>query len=201
MNRFVNIFSPDSVKKELEYLKTVTYEDVKITLSKEHISKKDFLNLISSAADPFLEEIARKSQRITKKRFGNIIQMYIPLYLSSECNNRCAYCGFRNDLKPEERKTLSLEEVKQEAFKIKQMGFSHVLLVSSASSKVTVNYLKEVIFILKDLFASVTVEIDTLSTDDYNALKQVGCDGVTIYQETYDPEIYNRVHLSGSKKD
>lgn len=198
---FSEIFNPEEIKSHLSYIDSVTPQQVENSLSKNSFSFTDFLHFISPPAESYLENMAQIAHKITLQKFGKVVQMYIPLYLSNECNNICAYCGFRHDIKMN-RYTLPEEEVLKEAHKIKEMGFNHILLVSGTAPKqVNMEYLKSIISKLKKDFPSITLEIYTLSQKQYEILYKAGAEGVTVYQETYNPEIYPSVHLSGSKKD
>ncbi len=141
------------------------------------------------------------SHRLTVQRFGRAIQMYAPLYLSNECIDTCLYCGFSRPNKIE-RKTLTVEEVLKEAEFLIDQGFQHLLLVSGEHpKKVSVDYLCEVAHRLKPHISSLDIEVAPFEEKDYRRLVQAGVDGVLIYQETYQEEVYKKVHLAGPKKD
>src|ERR1700733_714117 len=139
-NMFAEIFNRyewDVVKQSI-YKKTAG--DVEAALSKAYRDLEDFKALISPAAAPYLEEMAQLSHQLTQKRFGRIIQLYIPLYLSNECQNICTYCGFSYDNKIK-RRTLAAGELLREVAVIRAMGYEHVLLVSGeANQSVGVDY-------------------------------------------------------------
>src|SRR5580704_15736539 len=142
------------------YAKTAS--DVERALNKTKRNLEDFKALISPAAAPYLEQMAQMSHRITRKRFGNTVQLYAPLYLSNECQNICTYCGFSYDNKLR-RKTLSGVEILQEAEYLKQQGFEHVLLVTGEATKtVGVEYLRDAIRLLRPHFANISIEVQPL---------------------------------------
>jgi 2-iminoacetate synthase len=175
--------------------------DVEEALNKERLSLNDFQALISPNAEPYLEEMAKKSQRLTKERFGNTIQMYIPLYLSNECNNICTYCGFSLDVKMD-RKTLSQPEILKEIDIIKSYGYDHVLVVTGESNKtVGIDYFKEVLPLLVDHFANVSMEVQPLDQNEYELLIQKGLHSVLVYQETYNKAVYKKFHPKGRKSN
>jgi 2-iminoacetate synthase len=156
--------------------------------------------LFSPAADAYLETIAERSAAITERRFGKVIQLYAPLYLSSECVNECSYCGFSRELEIA-RVTLTPERVRRDAEILHAEGFRHLLLVSGEHRRiVSMSYLMECMRALGDRFASIAIEIQPLKADEYRALIEAGIDGLAIYQESYVPEIYARYHLAGPKK-
>lgn len=157
--------------------------------------------LLSPAADSFLNEMAVQSGRITERRFGRTTQLYAPLYVSSYCTNRCRYCGFSADNKIK-RRILSLDEAEQEAMILRDRGFNHILLVSGEAPGVMgVDYLADLARRLKGKFAAVSIEVQPLSTEEYRRLFKAGITGVAVYQETYDREIYDQIHLAGQKTD
>ncbi|MDD5427911.1 MAG: 2-iminoacetate synthase ThiH [Candidatus Omnitrophica bacterium] len=161
----------------------------------------DLAALLSSAASSRLEEMAARSHEITLRHFGRTIQLYTPLYLSNYCENRCAYCGF-NSANKIPRKKLTLEEVEKEARFIGATGLKHILVLTGESRAMSpLSYIKESISILKKYFSSVSVEIYALNETEYRELISAGVDGLTIYQETYDEEVYDKVHPAGPKRD
>ncbi len=148
-----------------------------------------------------LEKMAAKAHEITLKYFGRTIQLYTPLYLSNYCENKCVYCGFSaaNNI---ERRRLSPEEIEKEAIAIASTGLKHILILTGESrSRSPLSYIKDSVKILKKYFSSIAVEIYALTESEYRELVSAGVDGLTIYQETYDEEIYKKVHPSGPKSD
>ncbi len=157
--------------------------------------------LLSPAAETYLPALARRSAELTVQRFGRAIQLYAPLYLSNWCTNRCAYCGFSAD-NAIGRRLLSLDEAEKEAEILAERGFSHLLLVSGeAPAKLGVGYLEEIARRLRNRFAALSIEVQPLSTEQYRRLFEAGITAVAVYQETYDREVYDEVHLAGKKKD
>jgi 2-iminoacetate synthase len=139
-----------------------TAADVERALGRAHRDLEDFKALISPAAAPYLEEMAQLSHRLTQKRFGKVIQLYIPLYLSNECQNICTYCGFSYDNKIR-RRTLSTGELLTEAMAIREMGYEHVLLVSGeANQTVGVDYFIKALEAVRPHFAHVSMEVQPL---------------------------------------
>lgn len=178
-----------------------TRADVERALAKPHRDLEDFTALISPAAAPYLEEMAQLSQRLTQKRFGKVIQLYIPLYLSNECQNICTYCGFSYDNRIR-RRTLTAEELLREAGAIRNMGFGHVLLVSGeANHTVGVDYFVRALDMVRPHFSHISMEVQPLDRDDYVVLKEHGLNTVLVYQETYNREDYKLHHLKGRKSN
>jgi len=185
----------------IEKIESCTEEDVARSLRSAHPDIDDLAALLSTSADKHLEAMAARSAAITAMRFGRTTQIYAPLYVSSFCTNRCSYCGFSADNKIE-RRLLTLNEAEAEAMILHRRGFNHILLVSGeAPAKLGVDYLEELTLRLRDRFASISIEVQPLSTEEYSRLFAAGVTSVAIYQETYDRDIYEEVHLSGRKCD
>lgn len=184
-----------------ERIYAIHEEEVKAVLHKKKITVDDFLVLLSPVAANFLEEMAQKSQLITQTRFGKNIQLFMPFYLSNECQNICTYCGFSLDNKIK-RKTLSRAEIVIEALTLKEMGIDHVLLVTGeANSTVNIKYFLEAIAILNTYFNTISVEVQPLEEDEYKLLHEAGGYSVLVYQETYHQEVYKKYHPKGKKSN
>lgn len=178
-----------------------TEQDVRTALESEQADIHDLAALLSPAAERFLPQMAALSSRITTQRFGRVMQIYAPLYLSNLCTNRCAYCGFSANNTIARRK-LSLDEAESEAMILHRRGFRHILLVSGeAPGALGVDYLEELALRLRDRFAALSIEVQPLTRDEYVRLFRAGITAVAVYQETYDREVYARVHHSGRKRD
>jgi len=201
MNSFNDLFETynwDETKASI-YRKTIA--DVERALASPKRSLEDFKALISPAAAPYLEQMAGISQQLTQKRFGKVLQMYVPLYLSNECNNICTYCGFSYDNKVK-RKTLSPMEIMQEVAALKEMGYDHVLLVTGEDNlNVHVDYFKKVLELIRPHFAHISMEIQPMDVADYDQLTPYGLNTVLVYQETYHQEDYKKHHPKGKKSN
>ncbi|MFC1570296.1 2-iminoacetate synthase ThiH [Candidatus Omnitrophota bacterium] len=179
----------------------VTDSLIKKSLGSEVLSPEGFAALLSSKAEDYLEEAAQKAHSLTVRNFGKTVHLYTPLYLSNWCENECAYCGF-NLTNKIERRILELDEVRKEAEFIASTGLKNILILTGSSrEKTPVSYLAECVKILKDHFSSICIEVYSLTQDEYKTLIEEGVDGLTIYQETYDEELYSELHLSGPKRD
>jgi 2-iminoacetate synthase len=195
------MFNLPAFKQLQELVRAGTDEDVQRSLRASHMGTADLAVLLSPAADNHLAAMAARSAGATLMRFGRTTQIYAPLYVSSFCTNRCSYCGFSADNKIERRR-LSLEEAEAEAMLLHRRGFNHILLVSGeAPAKLGVDYLEELALRLRQRFASISIEVQPLSSEEYARLFAAGITSVAIYQETYDRETYEKVHLSGQKCD
>lgn len=160
----------------------------------------DFAALLSPRASARIEELAQASNRLTERRFGRTVHMYAPLYLSNECLTTCTYCGFARDLQIA-RKTLSVSEALAEARALTCRGFRHILLLTGEHQKLTgVGFLETMLRALAPEVPQLSIEVQVWSEDEYRRLADAGCDGVVIYQETYDRDAYARVHLAGKKR-
>lgn len=178
-----------------------TGEDFLRSLAKDTFTHDDIIPLFSPAADQYLEEMAAKSLTITRQRFGNTIQLYAPLYVSNVCANSCVYCGFsRSNLI--KRITLTPREVEDEARILYDRGFRHILLLTGEDRRaVTPSDLAKIARSIHGRFASVSIEVYPMETDEYRMMAESGIDGLTLYQETYHRETYANVHPAGKKRD
>ena len=160
-----------------------------------------FDELISPKSDPQLEALAQQAHAQTLKNFGRTMRLFAPLYLSNECINNCRYCGFSRD-NPILRVTLSIEQVVAEARHLAREGFRHVLLVAGEHPKfVSQDYLANCVRALAPDFSSISIEVGPMETADYIPVVEAGAEGLVVYQETYDREIYSQLHTAGPKRD
>ena len=177
-----------------------TAADVLRALAKEHRSPDDFAALLSPAALPLLEKIAQKAREERQRYFGNNVTFFTPLYIANYCENYCVYCGFNcyNNIK---RKKLSFEEVEQEMKVIADTGMEEILILTGESRKYSdVSYIGEAVKIAKKYFRNIGIEIYPVNTDEYKYLHECGVDYVTVFQETYNPDKYETLHLMGHKR-
>ncbi len=198
---FAEEFRKYDHRKVLDQILGKKERDVEAALQAERPSIEDFQALISPAAEKYLEPLAARSHQITRQRFGNNIQMYVPLYISNECTNGCIYCGFSH-CNEVTRKTLTPEEIDREALALHRQEFRHVLvLTGEAPNAVRDEDLAAAIRRIRPLFSSISIEVYPMDIDGYRKMVDAGVDGLTIYQETYDPALYAKVHLYGKKRD
>jgi len=175
--------------------------DVERSLGSPRRSLADLAVLLSPAAAGRLEEMAGLAHRATVKRFGRVVRLFAPLYLSSECVSTCTYCGFSagNDIV---RRTLSPEEVLAEAMELRDRGFRHLLLVSGEHARVvSKDYVTECLAVLAPHIPSLAVEVQAWDTDSYRRFVAAGCESLVVYQETYDRGTYGATHLKGKKRN
>lgn len=145
--------------------------------------------------------MGRRARALTLQRFGKVVRLFAPLYLSNECINNCKYCGFSRD-NPILRVTLSLDEVKREANALHEQGFRNLLLVAGEHPKfVSNNYLRDCIAALHADWPSISLEVGPLETTEYRPLTAAGADGLVVYQETYDRQVYSEMHTAGPKRN
>ncbi|MFP6617651.1 MAG: 2-iminoacetate synthase ThiH [Candidatus Hydrogenedentota bacterium] len=184
-------------------LASVTPADAEAAIHKEDRTERDLAALLSPHADALMEPIAHEAQRLSRWHFGRIIGLYVPIYLSNVCGADCTYCGYavRSGNK-EKRITLNEAEIRQECETLAETGYQNVLLLTGeAPHAVPVDYIADSVAIVREYFPSVSVEIYSLDSDDYERLTDLGLEGVTIYMETYDKVSYADVHLLGAKSD
>lgn len=177
-----------------------TAKDVKEALAAETCSVDNFKALLSPAALPFLEEIAQKAQKETRKHFGNSVAIFTPLYIANYCENYCVYCGFNchNKIK---RAQLNAEEIEKEMQAIAETGLEEVLILTGESpNKSSVEYIGEACKIAKKYFKLIGLEVYPMDSKDYAYLHECGADFVTVFQETYNADKYKTLHLGGRKR-
>ncbi|MCX7714904.1 MAG: 2-iminoacetate synthase ThiH [Clostridia bacterium] len=180
---------------------SMTDADVLRALAKDSLSENDLLALLSPQAMPHLEEMAQKAKRLTERHFGKTVTLFTPLYLANYCESGCAYCGFSHTNRIR-RCMLTYDEVEAEGKAIADMGFSHIIILTGESpSKTPISYIANCAKILKKYVSSIAVEIYSAETEDYKTLIASGVDSFTMFQETYNPELYKKLHPAGIKKD
>lgn len=177
-----------------------TGKDVSRVLKKERINAEDFGILLSPAAEPFLEQMALKAQRLTREHFGNTICMFTPLYIANYCENECVYCGF-NCKNKIHRGKLTEAEMETEMQAIAATGLKELLILTGESRfQSPVEYIGTSVKIAKKYFSTIGIEIYPLNSDEYRYLQQCGADFVSVYQETYCTDKYEKMHLRGPKR-
>ncbi len=200
-NGFNSIFEHYNWDETKASIQAKTSDDVRKALLQEKCSLEDFKALISPAAGPFLEEMALKSKTLTQQRFGKTINLYIPIYLSNECQNICTYCGFSLDIKIP-RKTLTDQEIIKEAEIVKGLGYDHILIVTGEANKtVGIDYFRNAIQLLKPYFSQISIEVQPMDYDEYKVLHDEGVYAVLVYQETYHEDDYKIHHPKGKKSN
>ncbi|MGK7344381.1 MAG: 2-iminoacetate synthase ThiH [Candidatus Nitrospinota bacterium M3_3B_026] len=188
--------------RAIEKVESAGPDDVRAAIASAPVSFDGFMALLSPAADAERDAVEKAARELTGQRFGRVVNLYIPLYLSNHCVNSCSYCGFSKN-RGVPRKTLTMAEVEREAARLRAEGYRSVLLVAGEDGReVSVAFLGECVRLLKKMgFVFVGIEVQPLSEDEYRGLGAAGLDGVTIYQETYDRDVYERVHPAGPKRD
>ncbi len=175
-------------------------EDVKRALEKENLSPEDFGALLSPAAEPFLEQMARRAGVETRKHFGSSVYLFTPLYISNYCENFCIYCGFNchNRIR---RAKLSMEGIERELQAIAATGLEEILILTGESRHMSdVSYIGEACRLAKKYFKMVGIEVYPMNSEEYAYLHRCGVDYVTVFQETYHLEKYESLHISGHKR-
>ena len=177
-----------------------TAADVERALSKETCNIEDFKALLSPAAAPYLEQMARKAEELTKNHFGNTVYIFTPIYIANYCQNYCIYCGF-NCYNNIHRKKLSFEEIEHEMKVIADTGMEEILILTGESrAKSDVKYIGEACKIARKYFKVIGLEVYPMNSDEYAHLHECGADYVTVFQETYNSDKYETLHLAGHKR-
>lgn len=175
--------------------------DVEAALNGQSPGERELAVLLSPAADARLESLARRAQDLTRAHFGRAIQLYVPLYLSNYCSGGCAYCGYAADRRVR-RHALSPADAETEMAALADLGFEEILLLTGERCpQADLDYLETCVRLAARYFHLVTVEVFPMQQAEYAVLARAGCTGLTLYQETYEPEHYRRMHRWGSKAD
>ena len=201
----MEVIQSDIKDKVEEAMKAFDYDaytagDVERALSHETCSIEDFKALLSPAAAPYLEVMARKAEEITKNHFGNTVYIFTPLYIANYCQNYCIYCGFNcyNNIR---RKKLTFEEIEHEMQVIAKTGMEEILILTGESRAYSdVKYIGEAVKIARKYFRNIGIEIYPVNVDEYKYLHECGVDYVTVFQETYNSDKYETLHLAGHKR-
>ena len=177
-----------------------TARDVRAALEHTTCSIEDFKALLSPAAEPFLEQMAERARLETSKHFGNTVYLFTPLYIANYCENYCVYCGF-NCYNHINRMKLSMEQIEKEMKVIADSGMEEILILTGESrAQSNVEYIGEACKLARKYFRMVGLEIYPVNTDEYKYLHECGADYVTVFQETYDADKYEQLHLLGHKR-
>ena len=201
----MEIIESDICSKVMEQMKSYDYSkytasDVKTALQHDVCTIEDFKALLSPAAKPFLEEMAQRARLETSKHFGNTVYLFTPLYIANYCENYCVYCGFNcyNHIK---RMKLNMEQIEKEMQIIADSGMEEILILTGESRVMSnVEYIGEACKLARKYFRMVGLEIYPVNTDEYSYLHQCGADYITVFQETYDSDKYETLHLFGHKR-
>ncbi len=201
----MEIIESDICEKVMSQVKAYDYtqytaRDVLAALEHETCTMEDFKALLSPAAEPYLERMAQRARTETGKHFGNTVYLFTPLYIANYCENYCVYCGFNcyNDIR---RMKLNMEQIDKEMKVIADSGMEEILILTGESrSKSSVEYIGEACKLARKYFRMVGLEIYPVNTDEYRYLHECGADYVTVFQETYDTDKYEKLHLLGHKR-
>lgn len=200
---FYDVIEKIDIDKFINLVDSRKDADVEKALTKkEPLGVDDFAALISeNARKHYLKDMVNISSQLTRRRFGRCVNMYLPLYLTNLCSNKCVYCGF-SVMNKFRRVVLNLTQIDEECQEISRMGYKNILLVSGESERrAGIDYFKEVLPVVKKYATYLQMEVQPLSVDEYVQLKKLGLDAVSVYQETYHKEFYSKVHLGGKKAD
>ena len=198
---FQDILRAWPAQRRSDAVQAATEEQVFSALQKNVLQPEDFLALLSPAAAPHLERLARRAHELTLRFFGRAVHIFTPLYISDVCTNHCRYCGF-NAKNKQARRHLSVDEAAAEARAVADLGFQHILLLTGDARHLSSpRYIADVARRIKPWFASVGIEVYSLTTEEYAMLVDAGVDSMTMFQETYTPELYAWLHPAGPKRD
>lgn len=185
----------------LNRVRNADARDVRQALTTECPGIAELATLLSPAAGNALERLAACAQLITHRQFGRTISLYVPLYLSDFCKNGCVYCGFAAD-RCRPRRRLERKDIIVEMDALKAMGFEEILLLTGERTpQADFDYVRAAVVLAAERFDLVTVEVFPMTCEEYRALAEAGCTGMTMYQETYNPAVYAHMHRWGPKRD
>ena len=177
-----------------------TAKDVENAINAVNRTPEDFAALLSPAALPYLEQMAQAAKIEKEKHFGNSICFFTPIYIANYCENYCIYCGFNchNKIK---RAKLNYEEIEEEMQAIAKTGLQEILILTGESKKMSsVEYIGEACKIARKYFKVIGLEVYPMNSDEYAYLHKCGADYVTVFQETYNSDKYETLHLAGHKR-
>ncbi len=196
-----DLLDPDTWELFSGAVRSAGDADVRRALAAEEIAPRDLAALLSPAASGHLDEMARRARETTLRRFGRVVVLYVPFYLSNECVNHCTYCYFAHGVDLT-RSTLCAGEVDSEVARLKAARFDHVLLLTGEDRRAAPpGYIRDAVATCHGRFSSVGVEIYPMDRDEYADLVRAGCDAITLYQETYHQPTYAAAHPRGPKRD
>ncbi|MCI6406370.1 2-iminoacetate synthase ThiH [Veillonella caviae] len=184
-----------------QQLEQTSVQDVQRILAQSSLSMRDYLALLSPAGEACIEDMAQCAHRRTVQHFGRTMQLFTPMYMANYCENGCIYCGYSHysDI---HRLKLNVSDIEAEAQNIRSTGLEHILLLTGESYQHSpVSYIKDAIHIVAPLFSSVSIEVYSLTVHEYEQLVKAGLDGMTMFQETYNPILYEQLHPFGPKRD
>ena len=177
-----------------------TKEDVIKALKSDVCTPKDFAAYLSPAAAPYLEDMAKKARDEKRKHFGDNVYLFTPLYIANYCDNYCIYCGF-NCYNKIRRAKLDMDGIEREMKAISETGLEEILILTGESRKMSdVKYIGEACKLARKYFKMVGIEVYPMNSDEYAYLHKCGVDYVTVFQETYDSDVYETLHLKGHKR-
>lgn len=177
-----------------------TKEDVIRALKSDVCTPEDFAAYLSPAAAPYLEEMAKKARDEKRKHFGDNVYLFTPLYIANYCENYCIYCGF-NCYNKIRRAKLDMDGIEREMKAISETGLEEILILTGESRKMSdVKYIGEACKLARKYFKMVGIEVYPMNSDEYAYLHKCGVDYVTVFQETYDSDVYETLHLKGHKR-
>ncbi len=201
----MEIIDSDVCEKVMSQMNSYDYsqytaKDVKAALEHDSCSIEDLKALLSPAAEPFLEQMAQRAKIETSKHFGNTVYLFTPLYIANYCENYCVYCGF-NCYNHINRMKLTMEQIEKEMKIIADSGMEEILILTGESRSMSdVSYIGEACKLARKYFRMVGLEIYPVNTEEYHYLHECGADYVTVFQETYDSDKYEQLHLLGHKR-
>jgi len=202
----------DKINSILENTKKASAKDVEAVISKalklKGLAPDEAAILLQCKDKKSIGKIFKAARTIKEAIYGKRLVIFAPLYISNYCVNNCLYCGFRCTNKELERKRLTLEEIREEVLILEKQGHKRILLEAGEDpSASNIEYVEKAI---QTIYATkykngeirrLNVNVAALSITNFRRLKKCGIGTYQLFQETYHPGTYKKMHLSGPKSD
>ncbi|OFI05896.1 2-iminoacetate synthase [Clostridium acetireducens DSM 10703] len=181
-------------------------EILKKSAKKIRLEPEETAKLIQVEDKELLEEMFALARKIKEEVYGNRIVFFAPIYIGNKCENNCVYCGFRNNNNSIVRKTLTMDELREEVRIVEKEGHKRAILVYGEHPDYDANFMAETIKTVYDTktdngeIRRVNINAAPLNVEGYKKLNEVGIGTFQIFQETYHHETYKKLHPKGDRK-
>ncbi len=182
-------------------------EVIELSLSKNRLSLEETAILVNAHDADLVQDIKLGAKRLKEEVYGDRIVLFAPLYIGNYCTNNCQYCGFRVTNKKQVRKTLLPQEIENEVKMLQDNGHKRLILVYGEHPMYDANFIADSVRQVYQIKSGmgeirrVNINAAPLSVEDFKIVKEAGIGTYQVFQETYHPETYSKVHPSGKKAD
>ncbi len=207
MKPFIDCEEIHSFLKNAKPSKERIREIIAKSHAKNRLSLEETACLLNTEDADLIEEIKQGAKSLKEEVYGERIVLFAPLYIGNLCTNDCQYCGFRVTNKKQKRTTLDTEQIRNEVKALQDTGHKRLILVYGEHPKYTPEFIadsvREVYKVKsgKGEIRRVNINAAPLSIEGFKTVKASGIGTYQIFQETYHPETYSKVHLTGRKSD